>query len=140
MNKVMLIGRLGKDPETKDVNGNTVTTWSMATTEKWKDKTGTWQNKTEWHNCQAWGATATAVGTWTTKGTQVFVEGKLNTTKWTDKNGVERWTTNIVVSNVQFLSDTKKKETETTKPEWQAKVENTFPGAQTEFASQDIPF
>ena len=65
MNKVILIGRLGKDPVSKEVNGTTVTSWSMATTEKWKDKTGEWKENTSWHNVNCWGTIATNVAKWT---------------------------------------------------------------------------
>lgn len=138
MNKVFLVGRLGQEPTTREANGTTVTNWSMATTEKWKDKTGNWQEKTEWHRCQAWGPLATNMAKWTTKGTQVLAEGKLATREWTDKEGKKNWTTEIIVSNVQFLSDTKKQEATTpaqTNTNWSA-----APTDNTGYAQADIPF
>jgi len=104
MNKVILIGRLGQDPETKEVNGSTVAKFSLATSETWKDKdTKEKKERTEWHRCEAWGRQAEVIGQYLKKGSLISVEGQLQTRKWTDKEEVERWTTEIRVSNFKML-------------------------------------
>ena len=108
LNKVLLIGRLGKDPEirhTKD--GNAVASFSIATNESWKDKEGNQQERTDWHNCVAFGATAEKyIEPYVTKGTLVSVEGALQTRSWEDKEGNTRYTTEVVANRfggVQIL-------------------------------------
>lgn len=107
MNKVQLIGRLGADPEVRYLdNGDAVATFSMATSEKWNDKnTGEKQERTEWHRCVAWRRLGEVCGEYLKKGKQVYVEGKLQTREWTDKDGVKRYTTEIVLSNMEMLGD-----------------------------------
>lgn len=108
MNKVILIGRLGKDVELKYIpNGNAVANFTVATNENWKDKNGQKQEKTEWHRIVVWGKSAENCNNYIAKGSQVFIEGKLQTRTWEDKQGKKNYTTEIIASNVQFL-DTKK--------------------------------
>lgn len=105
MNKVILIGHLGKDPETRYMpDGGAVTNFSMATSERWTDKkTGEQQEKTEWHRLSAFGRVAEIAGEYLKKGSLVAIEGKLQTRKWTDKDGVEKYTTEIIVDRLQML-------------------------------------
>jgi single-strand DNA-binding protein len=100
VNKVILIGNLGRDPETRYMpNGEAVTNITIATTESWKDRTsGERQEKTEWHRVTFYRRLAEIAGEYLKKGSQVFVEGRLETRKWTDKEGKERYTTEIIAS------------------------------------------
>jgi len=103
INKVFLIGRLGKDPELKYTpGGKAVCNFSLATSEKWKDQSGEWQEKTEWHRCQAWGKIAENAAKWLNKGKLAYVEGKLQTRPW-EKDGQTHYTTEIVVREWQAL-------------------------------------
>lgn len=105
VNKVILIGRLGADPETRYMqNGDAVTNITLATTETWKNQNGGKQEKTEWHRCTFYRKLAEIAGEYLKKGGQVYVEGKLETRKWTDKNGIERYTTGIIVNEMRMLS------------------------------------
>jgi len=102
--KVIIIGHLGKDPELKYTqSGEPVCNFSVATSEKWKDKNDQVQEKTEWHKIVVWGKTAENCDKYLSKGRQCYVEGKLQTRKWTDKEGVDRYTTEIVAHTVVFL-------------------------------------
>lgn len=110
LNKVMIIGRLGKDPETKDINGATVCNMSIATSNKWKNKNGEWQEETEWHKVNVWGNAAKPCEQYLKKGSQVFVEGEIKTRSWEDAEGVKKYSTEIRASKVKFL-DSKEQET-----------------------------
>jgi single-strand DNA-binding protein len=105
LNKVMILGRLGQDPELKHTpNGMAVANFSVATSESWNDKnTGQKQERTEWHRIVVWGKLAELCGQYLSKGRQVFLEGKIQTRSWDDKEGNKRYTTEIVASTVQFL-------------------------------------
>jgi len=104
VNKVILIGRLGKDPETRYMtSGEAVTNCTLATSETWKDKSGEKQEKTEWHNLVFYRRLAEIAGEYLKKGSQIFVEGKLQTRKWQDKEGKDRYTTEIVVNEMTML-------------------------------------
>ena len=100
INKVILIGNLVTKPEVKYAsNGNAISNLSVATSESWTDKsTGQKQERTEWHRVSLFGKLAEIAGQYLDKGSKVYVEGKLQTRKYTDKEGIERWTTDIVVS------------------------------------------
>lgn len=105
VNKVILVGRLGKDPETRFMtNGEAVTNVSLATSENWKDKNGEKQEKTEWHNLTFYRRLAEIAGEYLKKGSLIYVEGKLSTRKWQDKEGKDRYTTEIIVNEMQMLS------------------------------------
>lgn len=105
VNKVILVGRLGKDPETRYMtNGEAVTNVSLATTENWKDKSGEKQEKTEWHNLVFYRRLAEIAGEYLKKGSMIYVEGKITTRKWQDKEGKDRYTTDIIVNEMQMLS------------------------------------
>ena len=102
VNKVLIIGRMGKDPEVKQAGSTTVANFSLATDESYT-KDGQKIEKTEWHNCVAWGRLAEIVRDYTSKGSQIYVEGKLQTRQWDDKNGNKRYTTEIVAQSIQLL-------------------------------------
>lgn len=104
VNKVILIGNLGKDPETKYMsNGDAVTNIALATTEVWKDKNGEKQENTEWHRVTFYRKLAEIAGEYLKKGRSVYVEGRLETRKWTDKNGVDRYTTEVIATDMKML-------------------------------------
>lgn len=104
VNKVILIGNLGKDPETRYMsNGDAVTNIALATTEVWKDKNGEKQQKTEWNRVTFYRKLAEIAGQYLKKGSPVYVEGRLETRKWTDKNGIERYTTEIIATDMKML-------------------------------------
>lgn len=105
VNKVIVLGHLGKDPEARSMpNGTAVATLSVATSEEWTDKSsGEKQKRTEWHRVVFFGRLAEIAGEYLTKGAQVYVEGSLRTRKWTDKQGVERYSTEIVGQEMQML-------------------------------------
>ncbi len=110
INKVILVGRLGADPESRSTQaGSAVCTLSVATSESYKDKEGKWQEKTEWHKVVAFGKVAEVAGK-RAKGDLIYVEGKLSTRKYTDKAGVEKYTTEIVLDQIRVLVSTKKAE------------------------------
>jgi single-strand DNA-binding protein len=104
VNKVILVGNLGRDPETRYLpSGDAVTNVTIATTEQWKDKGGEKQEATEWHRVAFFGRLAEVAGEYLKKGSQVYVEGRLQTRKWTDKEGQERFTTEIRADRMQML-------------------------------------
>lgn len=105
VNKVILIGNLGQDPEVKYMpNGNAVTNITIATSESWKDKnTGEQVDKTEWHRVVFFRRLAEIVGEYLKKGSKVYIEGKLQTRKWQDKEGKDHWTTEIIANEMQML-------------------------------------
>ncbi|MCH2535148.1 MAG: single-stranded DNA-binding protein [Bdellovibrionales bacterium] len=104
INKAIIIGRLGADPEVRQVSsGNSVATLSVATSEKWTDRDGQAQERTEWHRVIAWGKLAEICGKFLAKGRQVYVEGRIQTRQWEDSQGQKRYTTEIVANTVQFL-------------------------------------
>ena len=104
VNKVIIIGNLGRDPETRYMpDGGAITNISVATTDKWKDKQGEMQEKTEWHRVAFFGKLAEIAGEYLKKGSQVYVEGRLQTRKWQDKDGQDKYTTEIVANQMQML-------------------------------------
>lgn len=105
INKVILVGNLGNDPETRySQSGSAITTISVATSESWKDKeTGEQKERTEWHRVKFFGRLAEIAGEYLKKGRQVYIEGSLRTEKYTDKEGVEKYATDIVASEMQML-------------------------------------
>jgi single-strand DNA-binding protein len=104
VNKVILIGNLGRDPETRyTTGGDAVTNLNIATSETWKDKAGEKQEKTEWHRVVLFGRQAEIAGEYLKKGRSVYIEGRLQTKKYTDKDGVEKYSTEIVGDRMQLL-------------------------------------
>jgi single-strand DNA-binding protein len=136
VNKVILVGKLGKDPEVKYTpSGVTVAQFSIATSDEWKDKeTGEKQERTEWHRIVAWRRLAEICGEYLRKGSQVYIEGKIQTRQWEDRDGNKRYTTEIVAQNMQMLSSANKS----------ARAEPHDPGFPTEepitIPEDDIPF
>ncbi len=105
VNKVILVGNLGADPETRyTANGGNITTIKVATSESWKDKqTGEMQERTEWHRVKFFGRLAEIAGEYLKKGRQVYIEGSIRTDKYTDKEGIERYATDIIANEMQLL-------------------------------------
>ncbi len=105
VNKVIIVGNLGRDPETRYMpNGEAVTNIAVATTDTWKDKqTGEKKEQTEWHRITFYRRLAEVAGQYLKKGSQVYIEGRLQTRKWTDKENIERYTTEIIADTMQML-------------------------------------
>jgi single-strand DNA-binding protein len=104
VNKVILLGNLGRDPETRyTTGGDAVTNLRIATSEQWKDKNGDKQEKTEWHSVVLFGRQAEIAGEYLKKGRSVYIEGRLQTRKYTDKEGVEKYATEVVADRMQLL-------------------------------------
>ncbi|MBS0320062.1 MAG: single-stranded DNA-binding protein [Proteobacteria bacterium] len=104
VNKVILLGNLGRDPETRyTTGGDAVTNLRIATSEQWKDKNGEKQEKTEWHQVVLFGRQAEIAGEYLKKGRSVYIEGRLQTRKYTDKEGVEKYSTEVVADRMQLL-------------------------------------
>lgn len=104
VNKVFLLGNLGRDPEMRYMpDGTAVATLSIATSETYKDREGNKQERTEWHKVSLWGKTAEIAGEYLRKGSQAFIEGHIRTRKWTDKEGQERYTTEIAGDRLQLI-------------------------------------
>ena len=107
MNKVILLGRLGKDPEVRHTaSGVAVTSFTLATSEKWRDKAGQTQEMTQWTNIVCWNKLAETVGKYAHKGKQVLVEGKLTHRDYEDKTGAKRYITEVIADNVRFVGGT----------------------------------
>lgn len=110
LNKVMLIGNVGRDPEVRYLDGNgpggqgrKVASFTLATSERYRDRNGELRENTEWHNIVAWGQSAEVVEKYVKKGTQLYIEGRIRTRSWTDQAGVKKYTTEINVDNLQLL-------------------------------------
>ncbi|MBN1577323.1 MAG: single-stranded DNA-binding protein [Chitinispirillaceae bacterium] len=104
VNKVILIGNLGKDPELRYTpGGQPVASFSLATTERWNDRNGQRQDRTEWHNIVAWGKLGELVNQYLKKGRSAYIEGRITTRSWDDKDGNKRYKTEIVANQIQFL-------------------------------------
>ncbi len=106
VNKVILLGNVGKDPEIKSTpSGVVVATFSIATSERFKDKTGNWQDRTEWHNLVAYQRTAEIIRDYVKKGSKLYIEGRLQTSSWDDKTtGQKKYRTEIIVNDLSLLS------------------------------------
>lgn len=104
VNKVILVGNLGRDPELKyTAGGQAVATLNLATSRRFKDRDGNQQEQTEWHRIVAWGRTAEVVNQYARKGRQLYVEGRLQTRQWEDRDGHKRYTTEVVADSIQLL-------------------------------------
>tara|TARA_Y100000034_G_C6545585_1_gene235536 strand:- start:99 stop:506 length:408 start_codon:yes stop_codon:yes gene_type:complete len=133
LNKALIIGRLGKDTELKYTpSGKAVCSFSVATSEKYKDKQGNSKQDVQWHNIVVWGKLAELCNQYLSKGSQCFVEGKLATRSWEDQQGNKKYTTEVIASAVQFLGSKTEKTTQ----------ENPYQDVKTEsnFIADDIPF
>lgn len=104
LNKAQIIGRLGRDPEIRYTQGGqAVATFTVATDHRWKNKDGAQQEKTEWHRIKAWGKLAELAGQYLAKGRQVYIEGRIETSEYTDKDGATKYSTEINAQEIQFL-------------------------------------
>ena len=141
INKVILIGNLGKDPEVKYTpQGTPVAKLTIATNERFKDKAGDWQDRTEWHNVVLWQRLAEIAGEYLKKGGKVFIEGRLQTRSWEDQQGQKRYTTEIVASTVQFLGSPGERDTSQTTQQTGGPGYQDF-GPEPSFdSSEEIPF
>jgi len=142
LNQVQIIGNLGKDPEMRYLpNGNAVTSFSVATTETWKDKDGNKQETAEWHAVKMFGKLAEVAGEYLKKGGQVFIQGRLETDKWTDKEGKDRYTTQIVASDMKMLGLSKNAMAQqAAQPKQEVSAKQVREGAAKVFDDTDIPF
>ena len=152
VNKVILIGNLGKDPDIRYMpGGDAVANITLATSETWKDKTGAKQEKTEWHRVTFYRKLAEIVGEYLKKGSSVYVEGRLETRKWTDKTGTDRYTTEIIANEMRMLgsksgssnSEGENKNNETSSPKDSAANNNnaaSTPNSGFGDMDDDIPF
>ncbi len=140
VNKVILIGRLGRDPEIRYFqDGTAVANFSMATSEEWKDKeTGEKRERTEWHRIVAFRRLGEICGEYLSKGKQVYIEGKLQTREWQDKEGNQRYTTEIVASGMQMLGTKDSSNNARTANDYQAQTTSAPPAPETK--DDDIPF
>lgn len=136
LNQVQIIGRLGQDPESKFLpSGSQVVNFSVATTEKWKDKDGQKKEETQWHRMVAYGKTAELIEKYLKKGSLAYFSGKLKTRSWDDKDkpGKKLYATEITVNEVKFLSSADNTERPQTSP-------TPSPAKATDYSADDIPF
>lgn len=104
VNKAIILGNVGKDPEVRYLSdGKAAANFSVATSETWKDKSGEKQEKTEWHRISAFGKLAEIIGEYVKKGSQLYIEGRITTRKWSDKDGTEKYTTEIIADQMRLL-------------------------------------
>lgn len=140
VNKVILVGNLGRDPEVRNMaNGEAVCNFSIATTDSWKDKSGQKQERTEWHNIVMYRRLAEIAGEYLKKGTPVYIEGKLQTRKWQDKDGNDRYTTEIIADQMQMLGSRGDGGGQSSVPRQQQKAPAPQQSA-PDGAGDDIPF
>ena len=140
VNKVILLGNVGKDPEVKYFDNDVaVASFSLATSETYKDKSGQKQTKTEWHNITAWRGLAKLAENYIKKGTQLYIEGKITTRSWDDKDGNKRYTTDIVANSIQMLGkkDSGSTDAAAPAPSMDSAPEDTGLG---DGAADDLPF
>ena len=135
LNKVMLIGNLGRDPEARFLpDGGAVTNLSIGTTHSWKGKDGKKNEETEWHRVMMFGKLAEIASEYLAKGSLVYIEGRIKTRKWTDKAGIEKYTTEIVCDTMKMLVGERKSKQE------QSKISPQKSGSSFDDMSDDIPF
>ncbi|MFQ6114506.1 MAG: single-stranded DNA-binding protein [bacterium] len=140
VNKVILLGRLGQDPELRYTpNGAAVTTLSLATNEVWKDSEGAKQERTEWHRVVLWRKLAEIAGEWLKKGSRVYIEGRLQTRSWEDKDGVKRYITEVVASTMTLM-DTKAESERGAEVPQPTEMEGPPPNEAEPSGENDLPF
>ena len=137
VNKVILIGNLGRDPEVRSMSsGDPVVNLSLATSERWKDKSsGEQREKTEWHRVVFFGKLAEIAANYLSKGAQVYIEGKIRTRKWQDNNGQDRYTTEVIADQMQMLGS---RDNNLSAPKQETGYRK--PQAQSTFDDEDVPF
>ena len=149
VNKVIILGRLGQDPELKHTPGGmSVCNFTVATSESWADKAGQKQERTEWHRVVVWGKLADLCNQYLAKGRQAFIEGSLQTRSWDDKSGQKRYTTEIVAKTVQFIggqagAERSEGRSANAQPTYDTGVMNNHEydiATDTNFTADDIPF
>jgi single-strand DNA-binding protein len=145
VNKVILVGKLGADPEVRYTSGGSaVATFSIATNERWNDKnTGEKQERTEWHRIVAWGRLAEICGEYLSKGKQVYIEGRLQTRSWDDRDGNKRYTTEVVAANMVMLgspSGQGRAPVDFTEGDAPSGKKGAYPGQKPPPDDDDIPF
>lgn len=141
VNRVFLLGQVGRDPEVKEIGGAKYATFSLATSESYKDKNGERQTNTEWHTIVCWRNTAEVVERYVTKGMQLFVEGQLRTRSWEDGEGKKRYVTEIVAKEVQFVGKKESSEQKQSQPTYQNNYGSTpMPMDDGDMPSDDLPF
>ncbi len=141
VNKAILIGHLGRDPEIRYTpSGMAVANFTMATSENWTNKEGTRESRTEWHRIVAFGRLAEICGEYLSKGRQVYVEGRLQTREWEDRDGNKRYTTEIVAREMQMLGSKDSGDTSKTKPKPQNQVSEVPEPSYSNIQDDDIPF
>jgi len=144
VNKVILVGNVGKDPEVRySQSGTPVANFSLATNERFKDRSGEWQDRTEWHNIVAWQRLAEIVGEYVAKGSKVYVEGKLQTTSWEDRQSGERkYRTEIVARDLLLLGPRENSGGDHKRPTHNENQNQDQPShaGSGEIVDQDIPF
>jgi single-strand DNA-binding protein len=143
VNKVVLVGLLGKNPESQEANGKTVAKFSLATSEKYKDKSGEKQETTTWHNIVVWGSLADICVKYLQKGSLVYVEGKISNRSWDDKDGNKKYITEIVCSEMKMLGG-KSEQSENKPTERKTAADNVKPNNQSvatdDFDDSQLPF
>ncbi len=141
INKVILIGRLGRDPEVKYTpSGQAVAKFSIATDETYKDRNGEQQRRTEWHNIVAWRRLAEICGEYLVKGKLVYIEGRLRTRKWEDREGNKRSTTEIEAREMQMLSPKGEGDRSESSSQQSESTPTPAPAPSPEITDDDIPF
>ena len=127
INKAIIVGNLGKDPEMRyTADGSPIAGFSVATTDTWKDKSGAKQEKTEWHNITIFGKLAEVCGEYLKKGSAVYLEGRIQTDKYTDKAGIEKYSTKIIADRMQMLGGKPSSTAETKADSKKGKPSETF--------------
>ena len=141
LNKVMLIGNLGRDPELRyTTSGTAVATFTLATNDSWKDADGNMQERTEWHNIVAWKKLAEICGEWLKKGKKVYIEGRIQTRSYDDKNtGTKRYITEIVAEDMLMLDSKGSTERDTREPSG-SQTATSAETAQAGKVDDDLPF
>ena len=144
VNKAILIGRLGRDPEVRHMpNGEAVCNFSVATSESWKDQSGQRQERTEWHNITLYRRIAEVAGQYLKKGSLVYIEGRIQSRKYTDKNGIERTAYEIIGSEMKMLgggNDSGQQNTQHTPPAPPRRQAPAAPAQPVDDIDDDVPF
>ena len=147
VNKVILLGRLGRDPKTSDAQGLTICRLALATTRRYKGRDGEKKEETEWHNVVVFGKTAEVAQQYLVKGSEVYIEGRLHTRKYTDKQGVERYATEVICESLQLgarpqgkSSSASSKPAATTAAQYAAAKGRDLPRNTASAPNEDVPF
>jgi single-strand DNA-binding protein len=136
VNKVILVGRLGKDPEVRySTNGNAITNFNLATSRVYKNKQGEKVDETEWHRCVSFGRTAEVCGEYLHKGSLIYVEGRLQTRDWEDKDGNKRWTTEVIIDSMKMLGSKNDRGVSSAESS-----DNPFDKGPSDIPDDDVPF